>query len=328
MKSASDKVLAKNSIYNIAYRLVNAVFSMVTTIYVARVLTPELVGRVSYAENIVQYFAIIAVMGIPAYGSRELIKVKQSRDKCNLLFWELFTINALATTGCLFAYGVLIYTVSLFRANITLYFVVGTLILLNYFNIDWFLCGHEEYEFVSKRGIVIKVVSVLCLFRFVRDAGDFLWYAVINTGILVLNYVIGFLRLPKYRIGFPAEKLNVLRHLKPILIILATEVAMKVYTLLDTTMLGIMCREEVVAYYTYATHIVRIVIIVIAALGSVLLPRLSYYFEHNMLAEGTKVINNVFYAILSLLLPCGIGMFVLADSCIVWEGIFTGSIYT
>ncbi len=316
MESARRKSLAKNSIYNTAYRLINAIFSMVTAIYVSRVLTPELVGRVSYAENIVQYFVIVAALGIPNYGSRELVKITQNKQKRNLLFWELFVLNAIATTCCLVVYGVLIYTVPMFRANITLYYVVGTLLLMNYFNIDWFLCGYEEYAFISKRGIVIKVASVLCLFVFVRDVSDYLWYAVLNTAILVLNYVFGFVGLYKYGIGLPTEKLKVSRHLKPILIILATEVAVKVYSLMDTTMLGIMCREEVVAYYTYPMRLVRIVIIVAAAVGSVLLPRLSYYFQNNMLAEGIKVVNDVFYAMLFLLLPCGIGMFMVADTLI------------
>lgn len=316
MESAPTKSLAKNSIYNTAYRLINAVFSMITAIYVSRVLTPDLVGRVSYAENIVQYFVIIATLGIPTYGSRELVKLTQNKAKRNLLFWELFVLNALATTVCLIIYGVFIHTIPKFSANLTLYYVVGILLLMNYFNVDWLLCGYEEYGFIAKRGIVIKIASVICLLVLVRDTDDYLWYAVLNTAILVLNYVFGFINLHNYGIGLPTERLKISRHLKPILIILATEVAVKVYTLMDTTMLGIMCREEVVAYYTYPMRIVRIVIIVAAAVGSVLLPRLSYYFEHNMLTEGTKVVNDVFYTMLFLLLPCGIGMFMVADTLI------------
>lgn len=316
MKNAPKKSLVKNSIYNIIYKLMNAVFPMVTAIYVSRTLTPELVGRVSYAQNIVQYFVIIAALGIPNYGSRELAKSIQNKQKRDLLFWELLLLNAISTTVCIIAYWMIVQVIPSFRTNILLHYVVGLVLLLNYFNVDWFYYGYEEFSFIAKRNVVIKIGSLFFLFAFVRDNSDYLWYASLSGGALALNYVINFIGLRKYQIRLPEQKLKVSSHLKPIMIMLATVVAVELYTLMDTTMLGMMCPEEVVAYYTYPMQIVRVIIVVLTAIGGVLLPRLSYYFQQNMFAEAAKAVNDVFYAMLFLLLPCGIGLFMVADTLI------------
>ena len=316
MRSAPRKSLVKNSIYNIVYKLVNAVFPMFTAIYVSRALTPELVGRVSYAQNIVQYFVIIAALGIPNYGSRELAKVAQNKQKRNLLFWELLILNAISTTACLVAYFVFLQVVPAFQENTTLHYVVGCVLLLNYFNVEWFYYGYEDFDFIAKRNVVIKIGSLFFLFAFVRDNSDYLWYASLSSATLAFHYIINFAGLRNYQIERPMQKTKVRRHLKPILIMMATVIAVELYTLMDTTMLGIMCPEKVVAYYMYPMQIVRIVIVVVTAIGGVLLPRLSYYFQQNMLEEGEKVVNDIFYIMLFLLLPCGIGLFMVADTLI------------
>ncbi|HEY8390332.1 MAG TPA: oligosaccharide flippase family protein [Clostridia bacterium] len=100
--------LAKNSVYNIFYKLLNIVFPLLTSAYVARILLPDGVGKVAYALNIVQYFLLVAALGLPNYGTREIARVRDDRNKLNSLFSELFIINAISTTICILAYYSLI----------------------------------------------------------------------------------------------------------------------------------------------------------------------------------------------------------------------------
>ena len=50
--------LARNAVYSVLYRLLNVVFPLISAGYVARVLSPDGVGRVAYAQNIVSYFVL------------------------------------------------------------------------------------------------------------------------------------------------------------------------------------------------------------------------------------------------------------------------------
>ena len=55
-----EKSIAKNSIFFLIYNVLNVIFPFVTGIYVARILLPESIGQVAYAQNIAQYFVILA----------------------------------------------------------------------------------------------------------------------------------------------------------------------------------------------------------------------------------------------------------------------------
>ena len=87
----------------------------------------------------------------------------------------------------------------------------------------------------------------------------------------------------------------------------------ELYTMVDTTMITFMCPSENVAYYTNSTKIVRLVIMLVTAIGAVLLPRLSYYSSQGKVKECEDIVNKVFRIIFFLLVPCGIGIFMLAD---------------
>ena len=85
--------LAKNSLYNIAYQFLNLIFPLLSSMYVARIIMEDGIGKVAYAQSIVAYFIAIAVLGFPAYGIREISKVRNDKDNLSKTFNELFIIN-------------------------------------------------------------------------------------------------------------------------------------------------------------------------------------------------------------------------------------------
>ena len=93
-----QKSLAKNSIYNIIYTVVNILFPFATSIYVSRILLPAGVGKVASAQNIASYFVTLAALGLPSYGVREFAKIRDSEAKKNKLFTELLLLNIVSTT--------------------------------------------------------------------------------------------------------------------------------------------------------------------------------------------------------------------------------------
>ena len=60
-----SKLLRKNSFFNVIYKFSNVLFPLIFTSYVSHVLLANGVGKVASAQDIVQYFTIIAALGIP-----------------------------------------------------------------------------------------------------------------------------------------------------------------------------------------------------------------------------------------------------------------------
>lgn len=322
------KSLAKNSVYNVIYKTFNVLFPLISASYLARVLSVAGIGRVSAAQNIAQYFVIVAGLGMGNYGTRSIAKTL-NRDETSKIFTELFLINAISTAICLVAYYTLIFESGFFAKERLLYIVVGFSIFLNFFNVDWFYQGKEEYGYIMIRSIIVKFISLLMLFFFVRDKNDYIAYALINCVGTAGNYIFNVINLRKYVYIFKG-KLSVVRHLKHIFLLLASSIAIELYTMVDTTMLNVMQTEIEVGYYTNAVKIIRMVASCIIAIGAVALPRLSYYHRNNDLLEMEETGRNIFQTLLLFSIPAAIGVFLMADDIvlILFGEEFGGSILT
>ena len=66
--------LVFNSVFNVLYKVLNILFPLVTAAYIARIIESELIGEVTLAQNITQYFVLLASLGLPSYGTREIAK--------------------------------------------------------------------------------------------------------------------------------------------------------------------------------------------------------------------------------------------------------------
>lgn len=311
MSKESGKSISVNATFNVIYKLLNALFPLITATYVARVLLPDGVGKVSYAQNIVMYFTYVAALGLPTYGTREIAKRHDQIDDRNKAFTELFLINFISTTCCVIVYYSLVTLFPAFAENRMLHYVAGIAIILNYINVDWVYQGFEEYRYIAIRSMIIKCVSVAAIFIFVRTKEDFIIYALIHCLATAGNYVFNILNLRKY-IKFEFSKIDIVQHFKPLFTLLSASIAIELYTLLDTTMLGALCTDEIVGYYTNAMKTVKIVITVLAAVISVMLPRLSWYYDNNQMEKFKSLTRNVIKVLFALAIPSALGVFGLS----------------
>ena len=68
---------------NVILTVSSFIFPLITFPYVSRILLPEGTGKVSFAASVVNYFLLIAQLGIPTYGIRACAKVRDNKEKLN-----------------------------------------------------------------------------------------------------------------------------------------------------------------------------------------------------------------------------------------------------
>ena len=285
----AQKSLKKNAILNICKTAAGLLFPLVTFPYVSRVLGPENVGKVNYASSIVQYFAIFAALGTATYGMREAAKVRDDAQKLNQLVKEVFVINLLSTLASYALFFMAVFLVPNFAGYRILLLVSCTSILFTTLGMDWVYNALEEYAYITVRSLCFLFVSLVLLFVFVRNRNDYIQYAAVTVISSVGSNVLNFIHLRK-KISFRGgSRMELKKHLKPVFILFATAVAISLYTILDTTMLGFISGDEETGYYSAAIKLNRIVISVITAVGFVLRPRLSNYAETDKSAFDSLV---------------------------------------
>ncbi|MCR5350490.1 MAG: flippase [Acholeplasmatales bacterium] len=314
------KSLAKNSIFMLVYNVLNVLVPLIFGIYVARVLSEKIIGEVTYAQNIAQYFVILAFLGIPTYGLREISKHFGNKEKINKTFTELFIINFISSVIFSIIYLGLILIVPSYRSHLTLYLITGSLIVFNILDITWLYEGLEEFGFISLRNLVFKLLSIVCLVLFVRDEDDYLIFAAIHVGCLGFNYLTNILFHRRY-VRFDFKNLNLKQHLKPIIFLVVVNLAIEIYTLVDITMLGIFDTKESVTFYSYASKTQKILIQIISTFTIVLVPRISLMYKQKKFEEFNKLLSNTLLLIITLSLPMVVGIiFVSKDLMILLYG--------
>lgn len=309
------KSLVKNSIYNIFYKVITALYPLIAVTYVSHILQSERMGMVSYAQNIVSYFVVISALGIPTYGIKETAIRADDKRARSKLFFELFIINAISTTIALVLYMILIASVERFHNNLSLYIIAGLQITLNYFNVDWFYQGLEEYKYISIRSIIVKICALFLLPILVRTSDDYIYYALIYCLAIAGNNIFNIIRIRKY-VQFSRCKLQFRIHLRPIFLLLIASIAVEIYVMIDTTMLGLFCDNTTVGCYSNAMKLTRTVNTMAAAIGAVLLPRLSSIFQKNDKKQFNDLVNSGIQIMLMVAIPASVGMILLSEEII------------
>ena len=86
-----------NTLLNIIKTLVVLAFPLITYPYVFRILGVEQMGIYSFTKSIVNYFALIASLGITNYAIREGARIRDDRKKFEEFSSQMFSINLIST---------------------------------------------------------------------------------------------------------------------------------------------------------------------------------------------------------------------------------------
>lgn len=308
-----QKSLVKNSLYNILYTTINILFPLITSIYSARILLASGVGTVAYSQNIASYFVTFAALGLPSYGVREIAKIRENAVERDRLFTELILLNFISTT-----FAVILYTMLMrhfaHQIDIQLYIASGAVVFFNYLNIDWLYRGIEEYGYITSRSLIVKILSFIALLLFVKDQQDYIVYAWINSFATGSNYLFNVLYARKF-VSLRFSKINLSKHVSPLLAIALTIFLGSIYSKVDITMLGMLASKEAVGYYSNSQKIITMVITVCNAITGALLPRLSYYYANDR-AAFYALLKKGFDILCLMALPLAVGLFLVAEQVV------------
>ena len=312
----SPKSIVRNSFYNLAYKGINILFPMICTIYVTRILLAQGIGKIASAQNIAEYFTLLAALGLPTYGTKTVACVKKNKNQLSTTFTELFTINFISTSVCIVGYVLVLFCVPPFRAQLPIYGAAGLVLAFQYLNTEWLFQGLEEYRYIMLRNFIFKTAFLIFIFLFVRDQDDLVAYLLIYGFSVGASHLVNLAYARRFVRFTTRNGLSLRKHLSPILSLLAATIAIELYTLMDITFLTFIHGDSAVGYYTTGYKVIRVVRTLIVAVCAVFLPRISFYMKEKMHQAYHKLIAVGIKILLTLTIPAAIGIFLVADDMI------------
>lgn len=312
-----NKSLKKNYIYNLILTSLNLIFPLITSPYLSSVLGATNIGKVNYANSLINWFILFAAFGIPRYGIREISKNRDDRKTLTNSFWNLIIIQFILSIIAIVIYLIIIFNVDYFESEISLYLVMSIMILLNIFSIDWFYQGVEEYGYITIRNIIFKIISIVLIFAVVKNREQYILYAVINVFGLSFNNVLNYFHAFKY-IDKKLYDLKIIKYLKQLRVYFFTTFIISIYTQLDQIMVGNIAPSDL-AYYMRSKTALNIGMGVTNSVVTVFIPRSAYLIQNNYY-QYKKMIEKSINYIYILAVPCVVGFFLLSDEIMLLLG--------
>lgn len=310
------KSVLKNYIYNLAYQILVLLLPLVTTPYLSRVLGAEGVGIYSYTISIVTYFILFGSLGIAMYAQREIAYVQEDKEKRSKIFWEVFILKVITLTISMIVF----YFAFVMNGEYSSYYKILMLeIIANIFDISAFFQGMEEFKKIIKRNVIVKTVSIISIFLFVKTSSDVDKYLLIYVLSTLIGNVSLWTYLPKYIQKVKIKTLEFRKHLKPTIALFIPQIAIQIYTVLDKAMIGaIVGNKEEVGYYEQAQKIIKVVLTIVTSLGTVMLPRIANKFANGKKEEIKKNILTSLNFVYFLSIPMVFGMIGVAKDLVPW----------
>lgn len=301
--------IKKNFIYNTFYQILTIIIPLITTPYVSRVLGSDGVGRYSYAYSIAYYFVMVAMLGVNNYGNRTIAAVNDDHQKRSKAFWSIYSFQLFVALVVVLVY---VFYVMFIPADKKISLVMLIYVFSAALDINWFFFGMEKFKVTVARNSAVKLLTVICIFAFVRDADDVYVYAFVSVIGMLLAQAILWIMLWKYVSPTKITLSDVFPHIRPNLVLFIPTIAISLYKFMDKIMLGSMSTNSEVGYFESCEKILQIPIALITALGTVMLPRVSNMLANNQEKESLQYLRKSLVLTIFIVSPMSFGIMAVA----------------
>ena len=307
-----------NYILNLINTGTQMLFPLITFPYVCRVIEADGIGQINFFQSIISYISLFTCLGIPMYAIREIARDRSDVVQMNRTAMEILLLHSMLTLVGYAIVAILCLTVPQIQVNIPLFLILSLTIFFTAIGCEWFYQGIEDFKYITIRGLIIKTVSVVLLFIFVKSKTDLLYYGCYTVFGVLGGNIFNFFRLRKYihRENIIFSELHIKRHIKPVLKVFSFSVVTSIYLQLNTVLLGFLKNALAVGYFAAATKVMQMLLTMSACLGSVMMPRASHLIAENKEAEFNRLIQKSYDFTLAIALPMTIGLIFCAPSLI------------
>ncbi|MBQ7246001.1 MAG: flippase [Firmicutes bacterium] len=310
----AKRSIKTNAIFNASKQLVSVLFPLILYPYITRVLGTANFGRYSFAYSISEYAMLVAALGIPTYGTREGAKIRDDKGAFSNFASEMLGINLISLILSLIVLFVCTLIVPRLQREAVLILILSVNVIAYGLCRDYIFDAYEDYAVIAIRHIFFKSAVLVGSLLLVRDSDDLILFTCIIAGVEALGYVLSTMygkRYAPYRLKISSD---LKRHMKPILLMFSTTVAVRIYVQLDITILGFFVSDSEVGIYALAAKVYSVVKGILNAAIFVCIPRVTLYLGQGKRKEYNQLLNKVLELLPAALLPCIVGVFCLSTN--------------
>lgn len=276
-------------------QVLNYILPIITFPYIVRVLGVEKFGLLAFAYATIGYFQIITDYGFDLSATREIAIHRYDKSKVQEIYSSVMTIKFGLMLLSLLFLTILVFSFEKFKQDLEVYFLTFIIVVGNILFPMWFFQGMERMKYITYFNILAKGLFTVAIFIFVREQADYWKVPLLHGLALVLAGILSLFLICKYfdiKIKLPSI-LQIKCQLKSGWHIFISTIAISLYTVSTTFILGLFTNNVIVGYYSAADRIVQAVKGLMTPVSQSLYPFISKKINESF-NSGLYIIRKAF----------------------------------
>lgn len=294
--------LRKNFVYSIIFTASQYIFPLLIFPYVSRVLGVANVGKVEYADSILNYFLLFSTLGVNIVGVREIAKNKNDQQKLQEVFSSLLSLTFITTTVSFIIYCIILSSITSGEDLKKLLMIGSGKLIFSFLLIEWFYKGFENFKLITLRTFFVKTLYTILIYVLVKNQNDYELYWSLTVISLIINAIINYSFSRKF-VKFSFKSIQFGTYARPFYKYGIYLLLTSMYTTFNVFFLGYKTNEVQVGYYSTAVKIYMVFLGIYTAFSTIMFPRMSALISNNDKDKVKQFLQFSFDLLFKLSLP-------------------------
>lgn len=243
--------LAKNTFMVMLLNISKIALPFLTLPYLTRVLSTDCYGTVSYVKAVMGYMQTLVDFGFLLCATKYVTRANGDKEQIGYIVGDNILAKLIIGFIGMIILIVLCMCISILKLNVVFVFLSYIPILLTIFLLDFLFRGLEKMEIITYRFILMKGISTILTFIFVKNDSNILWIPLLDIigSIIAVLLVFNQVKKEQIKIKFTGIKRS-FELIKESFVYFFSSVASMSFNVFNTIVLGITLSTTDVAYWS------------------------------------------------------------------------------
>lgn len=253
-----EKRILKNTKNLLIFHIAKMLFPFITLPYLTRILSLDSYGMVAYIKTVMSYMQILVDFGFVLSATKDIVNSRDNKRNLEYVLGDTLLAKIILGLGAFIVLMLMSVFVPIIRQHMCYTVLSYIVIFISIFLLDFLFRGLEVMHTITFRFIIMKTISTILTFIFVKGDNDILLIPIFDIlgSFFAVMLVVFEIKKLNLTIRFSGIK-KTLQSIRDSFIYFLNNVASTSFNALSTLVIGVQINSTEVAYWSVCMQIIN-----------------------------------------------------------------------